>query len=467
MQSPPRTPFRDVSLRYATTMPDGSGAHGLLVESHGGRPTKIEGNPLHPTTAGSSNARIQATILGLYDPDRSQSAMHGEEKKSWADFSAAWAELDARYAANGGQGLALLSEPFNSPTLARLAGEFAARYPAARLVSWAPVSDESVLNGTREAFGADLQPLYHFDKAKVILALDSDFLMTESDDVRNARGFAAGRRIKQPSDSMNRLYVAEATQTVTGGNADHRLRCESGRIGTLLARLGAKLAAGGSSSALDATTEKWLDAVAQDLKQAHGAGLIVVGRRQPAAVHAAAMALNSMLGHVGQTLSLHENPDAYRSDDSAMANLVSAMNGGGVSCLVTLGANPAYAAPADADFVAAMQQVETTIHFGLYRDETAAASSWHLPQAHYLESWGDARAADGTLSVVQPLIAPLLRRRFDSRFASRYWPLGPRPPPTIQVRSSWRRHRSAAPTSRRPGRACCTTDCSSIVRFRP
>jgi molybdopterin-containing oxidoreductase family iron-sulfur binding subunit len=403
-----------IPVQYATTMPAGHSAYGLVVESHEGRPTKIEGNTMHPSTLGASSSAIQASILGLYDPDRSRSVMHGVESKSWDDFAAAWGELEAGFELDGGQGLAVLAQPGSSPTLARLAAAFRARFPNARWVNWEPLGDENLLAGAEQATGSPLRPIYHYDKANVIVSLDSDFLLTEPESIRHARGFADGRRVASTSDSMNRLYAAESALSLTGGNAEHRVRVPSGMIGRLLANVAGRLA---SELGLASTPkyraietpggDDWVAAVVQDLAASRGKSLIVAGSRQPAEVHAAALAMNALLGNVGTTLTFHGMPDAERSSRSDFAGLTSAMRDGSVGCLVVLGGNPAYDAPADLDFAGALGQVGTVVHLGEYRDETGNLASWHIPEAHYLESWGDARAADGTASVVQPLIAPL------------------------------------------------------------
>ena len=227
---------------YATTMPFGRSNYGLIVESHEGRPTKIEGNPAHPSTLGASSSRIQASVLGLYDPDRSQTVRLKGEAKSWTDFVTAWAELSKAHAADGGAGLAVLSESFSSPTLARLTTEFRARYPKATWATYEAVSDENRLAGLRSATGRDLDLMLKIDQASVILALDADPLLTDPEMIRHARGFAAGRRAGASGGVMNRLYVVEGVFSLTGAMADHRLRLESRQIAAFLAALAARIA---------------------------------------------------------------------------------------------------------------------------------------------------------------------------------------------------------------------------------
>lgn len=222
---------------YATTMPFGNSSYGLVVECHEGRPTKIEGNPEHPSTLGASNILIQASILGLYDPDRSKSVMHNGREKSFEDFYAFWSELYSTYSSNRGKGLAVLSESFSSPTLARYKKEFAKNFPDAIWSTYEPISDENILRAAKNVSGKSLRPIYHYDKADVILSLDSDFLQTESENLTAARGFAEGRNINNNNGSMNRLYAVESSYTVTGAMADHRMRLSNYQIGEFLRAL--------------------------------------------------------------------------------------------------------------------------------------------------------------------------------------------------------------------------------------
>ena len=401
-----------VARYYATTMPFGRSAYGLIVESHEGRPTKLEGNPSHPSTLGASSSRVQASVLGLYDADRSQTVRQGGEAKSWADFVTAWGELAKAHAADGGAGLAILSESFASPTLARLAAELRARYPKLTWATYEAVSDENRLAGIRSATGRDLELMLRFDRATVILALDADPLLTDPEMIRQTRGFAAGRRAAASGGEMNRLYAVEGVYSLTGAMADHRLRLESRQIAPFLAALAARLGAAGSPGAdVPGVDPRWIDVLAKDLLANRGKGLIVAGDRQPAAVHAAVCALNTHLGNTGTTVSYYETKDAVLPSLSSLTALVTAMQAGTVQTLVVLGGNPVFDAPADLDFTAALAKVPQSIVLGHSVDETSVKATWHLPRAHYLESWGDARAVGGTVSVVQPLILPLFGGR--------------------------------------------------------
>jgi MoCo/4Fe-4S cofactor protein with predicted Tat translocation signal len=402
---------------YATTMPFLRSAYGLIVESHEGRPTKIEGNPSHPSTLGASSARVQASVLGLYDPDRSQSVTLRGSRKSWSDFVKAWGQLAEVHAADGGASLAVLSESFSSPTLARLAAELRGQYPRLQWATYEAVSDENRLAGLRSATGRDLDLMLRLDQASVILALDADPLLTDPEMIRHARGFAAGRRAGSSGGEMNRLYAVEGVYSLTGAMADHRLRLESRQIAPFLAALAARLAppAAGAASLAGAgvpgVDPRWIGALAKDLLANRGKGLIVAGERQPAAVHAAVCALNTHLGNTGRTVTYHETKDAVLPSVSSLASLVSAMKAGAIKTLVVLGGNPVFDAPADLDFASAMAKVPHSIALGHTIDETSSKAEWHIPRAHYLESWADARAVGGTLSVVQPLILPLFGGR--------------------------------------------------------
>jgi MoCo/4Fe-4S cofactor protein with predicted Tat translocation signal len=404
-----------IPRNYATTFPFRRSAYGLIVESHEGRPTKIEGNPAHPSTLGGSSVRVQASVLSLFDPDRSQSITLKGARKSWNDFVTAWGQLSKEHAADGGARLAVLSESFSSPTQARLVSELRTRFPRLQWATYDAVSDENRLAGLRQAAGRDVDLMLRLDRAAVILCLDADPLLTDPEAIRHSRGFADGRRAGASGGAMNRLYAVEGVYSLTGTMADHRLRLESRQIGAFLAALAARLGAPGASSqagaAVTGVDPRWIDAVAKDLLANRGKGLIIAGERQPAGVHAAVCALNAHLGNTGKTVSYYETKDAALPSVSSLTSLVSAMKGGAVQTLVILGGNPVFDAPADLDFASAMAKVPHTIVLGHTVDETSSGAEWHIPHAHYLESWGDARAAGGTLSVVQPLILPLFGGR--------------------------------------------------------
>ncbi len=406
-----------VAQYYATTMPFGADAFGLIVESHEGRPTKIEGNPKHPSTMGKSNTFVQASILNLYDPDRSNSPLNKGAEATWDDFVTYWRGLLAKYAQNGGTGLAVLTESFASPTMVRLASEFRKTYPKARWASYETVSDEDIFAAAKDATGKEARPVYHFDKAKVILSLDSDFVYLESDNIRNAAGFAAGRRVTSENDDMNRLYAVECDYSLTGAMADHRQRIARRRVGEFAAALVAELRAQGLSIEADLPSNarefdaEWIKILASDLIRAGRDALVVAGRSQPPFVHLLAFMINNALGSIGNTLVFQENETIGQSRFLEMASLTGEMKSGKIETLVIFGGNPMYDAPVDLDFTGALSKVPHTVHLSQRVDETSSACEWHLPEAHYLEAWGDARSYDGTRSIIQPLIAPLLDGR--------------------------------------------------------
>ena len=357
-------------------------------------------------------------MLGLYDPDRSQSVRLKGEPKSWSDFVTAWGQLSKAHAADGGAGLAVLSESFSSPTLARLASEFRARYPRTIWATYEAVSDENRLAGLRSATGRDLDLMLRLDQASVILALDADPLLTDPEMIRHARGFAAGRRAGASGGAMNRLYAVEGVYSLTGAMADHRLRLESRQIAPFLAALAARLvppAAGATSLAgagVPGVDPRWIDALAKDLLANRGKGLIVAGERQPAAVHAAVCALNTHLGNTGRTVSYYETKDAALPSVSSLASLVSAMKGGAVQTLVVLGGQSCVRCPRRSRLRLGHGEGPSLDRARAHgRRNIRPRRSGTCPRAHYLESWGDARAVGGTLSVVQPLILPLFGGR--------------------------------------------------------
>jgi len=407
---------------YATSLSVGTGAVGVVVETHEGRPTKVEGNELHPASMGGTDIRTQAEILNLYDPDRANLITENGALRSWVDFVEYWRTLEPDYKKSGGEGLALLTEPFGSPTLARLKKEFQRVYPKAHFVSYDAVSQENRDAGLKEATGRPMQPVYELEKADVVLSLDMDFLQTEEDSARHARQFARGRRVMTPGDKMNRLYVVEAVHSVTGGMADNRLRLPASKIGAFTAALALELEKHGltiaGSDALAAYASHdfdrhWIEALAKDLVAHRGRNLVLVGQRQPAGVHALAFAINSALGNLGRTVGYREYTEESRSDRKALAGLTEEMKKGSVSTLIMIGGDPVYNAPADLDFAGAMKFVSNTVHLTMSLGETSEASKWVITRTHAFEQWGDVRSSDGSLGVVQPLIDPLFGSKGD------------------------------------------------------
>jgi molybdopterin-containing oxidoreductase family iron-sulfur binding subunit len=391
-------------LFFATAFGHDGYARGLLVESHEGRPTKIEGNPDHPSSLGATDVFGQAHVLGLYDPDRSKAVHYLGQLRTWADFRAALREPLARQKAKGGAGLRFLTGRSTSPSLAAQMQAVLAAFPQAKWVSWEPAGRDNTREGARLAFGEPLEAHYHLDKADVVLSLEFDFVAGHPDSLRLVREHGARRRPGGEAGGLNRLYVVEGSPSLAGASADHRLALRGSEIEGFARALAAELGlavAGGAAHA-------WTKPLAADLKRAGARGLVLVGESQPPAVHAIAHAVNEALGAVGTTVHYTVPAEAQPGGEgAALAGLVSEMRDGAVEMLVVLGANPAYAAPADLGIAEALDKVPFRVHHGLYNDETAARCHWHLPASHALESWGDLRAADGTASIVQPLIAPL------------------------------------------------------------
>ncbi len=391
-------------LFYATAMSLGGVATGLLVEAHDGRPTKIEGNPDHLFSRGAASAFHQASILGLYDPDRSREVMHDGQPSTWDEFAGFAKD---HFSAAASERLRFLSQTVNSPSLEAVRAHALSRFPQAKWIEYEPISEDQVFAGSELAFGRVLRPIYHFDQADVILSLDADFLALDSPAVAYTKEFSARRRVAARKDSMNRLYAVESQFSVTGAMADHRLRLRAGEIAEFAADLARELSLlpAGLNILNNDPRRKWLAALARDLKKSAGRSLVLAGPRQPAAVHAAEHWINHALGNSGKTVTYVET--ARRPQLPALEELASDISAGRVETLVILGGNPAYDAPADLEFSRAIQKAPTTIHLGAERNETGVLAKWHLPEAHYLESWGDARAVDGTASIQQPLIQPL------------------------------------------------------------
>jgi molybdopterin-containing oxidoreductase family iron-sulfur binding subunit len=395
-------------LFYATAMPLGGISTGLLVESHEGRPTKIEGNPLHPGSLGASDVFAQAAVLGLYDPDRSQTLTNLGDIRPWSAFlGTIRAALTAQQPLEGA-GFRLLTESVGSPTLAAQIREVLARLPSAKWCQWDPVSRESARAGAQLAFGEYVEAQYHLDRADIVVALDADFLGCGPGALRYARDFSARRRPER-AGGMNRLYALESMPTSTGSRADHRLPLTPGEVEraayALASAVGVRTAAATSAAP---ATQKPVAAIAADLQAHRGASLVIAGDGQPPAVHALAHAMNEALGNVGRTVIYTDPVEAAPADHlQSLRDLVNDMNSGGVDLLVIVGGNPVYTAPADLKFADAMARVNTRVHLSLYEDETSALCHWQIPEAHFLEAWSDGRAYDGTVSIVQPLIAPL------------------------------------------------------------
>jgi molybdopterin-containing oxidoreductase family iron-sulfur binding subunit len=397
---------------YATAFTRGGYALGVLAESNMGRPTKIEGNPAHPASLGATDIFAQASVLELWDPERSQALTRDGEIATWEGFLAELTGATRMLGLQRGAGLRILTETVTSPTLAAQLTGLLERYPRAQWHQYQPLNRDNVYAGARLAFKSHLEPQYRFDRAEIVVALDADFLDAMPGSVRYARDFMGTRRA-QGRASMSRLYVAESTPSLSGAAADHHASVRYFDIDLLARALARSLGVPAAGSAPDAPVDSaWFNAALQDLRAHRGRSLVIAGDQQPAQVHAMAYAINHALGNIDSTLIFTDPVMAVPIDQSeSIARLSAAMHAGEVELLVILGGNPVYCAPADLDFARGLGRVKLAVHCGLYRDETAAACRWHVPAAHYLEGWSDARAFDGTITIQQPVIAPLYAGR--------------------------------------------------------
>jgi molybdopterin-containing oxidoreductase family iron-sulfur binding subunit len=397
-------------LFFATAMSLGGVATGLLVESHEGRPTKIEGNPLHPGSLGAADVFGQAAILGLYDPDRARTLTNVGDILPWSAFIATVrAALTAQQPLQGA-GVRILTETVNSPSLAAQIQALLARFPSAKWHQWDPASRENARAGAMAAFGQYVETHYRIDQADVILALDADFIGCGPASLRYAKDFAARRRPAEP-ERMNRLYALEAMPTSTGSRADHRLPVRPSEIGALARQIAAAVGVGTAAAAGTPASDdrqKFVAAVAKDLQAHRGTSVVIAGESQPPAIHALVHAINQALGNVGKTVVYTDPVEAAPVDQlQSIRDLTADMEAGRVDLLVILGGNPVYTAPADVPFATALERVQTRVHLSQHGDETSELCHWQIPEAHFLEAWSDARGFDGTVSIVQPLIAPL------------------------------------------------------------
>jgi molybdopterin-containing oxidoreductase family iron-sulfur binding subunit len=422
--------------RFATALESSGFASSLLVTSYDGRPIKIEGNPQHPATLGACTARSQAAILDLYDPDHSRGLVQTHQgvayPRTWKEFDPFFAGVLAKARENAGASLAVVAEPSSSLALAALRARFFEAYPKARWVDWEPIGRENELAGAKLAFGRVVRALLRVEAARTLVTIDCDLFGEHPSALANARGFAKRRAPTGPD--VQRVWAIESAPTTVGAAADHRLALRAEQmlpfVLALEARVQAKLGAGldaalkptapaptgGFLAAAEVTA--YLDSLANELAEHRGESLLVSGRGRSAAVHAVVHRLNAALGNAGRTVQYVDDVEPRTSAVAALTDLVRQMDGGSIECLVVLGANPAYDAPADVDFRGALRKVALSIHLGDYRDETGRACTWHLPRAHFLEAWGDAQSWDGTRCTMQPLIDPIFPRRSNLELAA-------------------------------------------------
>jgi molybdopterin-containing oxidoreductase family iron-sulfur binding subunit len=425
-------------LFYATAMSLGASVTGLLVKSHEGRPTKVEGNPNHPSSRGATDVFAQGAVLTLYDPDRSKTITYRGRPRGWDEALDALRGALEKQRGRRGASLRLLTETVTSPTLAALLGQVLKEFPEAKWYQYEPVNRDNVHAGARLAFGPDtnVTPRYNVKDADVILSLDADFLYWGPGHLSYARDFIDRRRVRtrgpdgKPVDqaTMNRLYVVECMPSITGAKADNRLPLPPREIEPFARALAAKLGVAGVQGTVQGPAAKWVDALADDLRflgkdeprkpRPPGTTLVLAGDGQPPAVQALAHAMNQALGNFGKTVVFTRPVEARtESQFDDLGRLVGELRNGQVEMLAILGGNPVFTAPVNRNFAGALETAITrrneagqeflSFHLGLYQDETAVQCDWHIPEAHFLEAWGDTRAHDGTAALVQPLIAPL------------------------------------------------------------
>lgn len=403
-----------IPLYFASAMPFAGYATPVLVESHEGRPTKVEGNPDHPAGVGS-DVFAQASILDMYDPDRSQSVTYTGNIRSWSDYATAIkGPLNSQNAVQGA-GFRILTRTISSPTLAGQLNAVLGAYPQAKWVQYDPLNRDNARAGSKLAFGQYVETRYALDKADVILSLDGDFLSSGYPGfLMYARQFAS-RRSPDLKEKMSRFYMVESSPTNTGGKADHRLPVRASEVEQVARTIAAGLGVGNGSPKSE--QQKFVAALVKDLEAHKGAAVVIAGDNQPPAVHALAHAMNAALGAVGNTLIYTDPVEAKPEDQTAaLKELVDDMNGGKVDLLLIVGGNPVYDAPADFKFGEAMGKVQLRVQHSLYQNETTDFVHWHINATHYLEQWGDGRSLDGTATLTQPLIAPLYDGKSEYEF---------------------------------------------------
>jgi MoCo/4Fe-4S cofactor protein with predicted Tat translocation signal len=392
-----------IPLFYATAIPLGGYARGLLVESHMNRPTKIEGNPDHPASLGATGIFEQASILNLYDPDRSQAVLHEGRLSTWSDFTGAFSTEAQAINLRKGEGLAILTGTTTSPTLISQINAVRAQWPTAKWYVHEPSVNPGMAAAARQIAGRGAFVAYDFSQANVIVSLESDFLNTGPAALAYARKFA-GRRKVDGGETPCRLYAIESEPTVSGSLADHHLPVKSSAIPRIAYQLARACGVAGVPD-VSGSAPEWMKAVADNLKNARGRCVVIPGEYQPESVHLAAFAINASLGNLGTTVRVLEGVEPENT--YSLAELTSDLNGGHVETLVILGSNPMYTAPVTLGFAEAIRKARMVVRLGHSFDETSRWSHWHVPEAHYLETWSDSRAFDGTVTIQQPLIQPL------------------------------------------------------------
>ena len=399
-------------LYYASAMPFQDALAGIVVENHEGRPGKIEGNEMHPASRGNTSIFGQAAILNMYDPDRSRYVRKNGERSSVSNF----AKYCANHFSDTEQNIAFVSEANSSPTYNRLKENALSTFSNAQWVTYEPFGEDNALEGTKTAFGQRLRTFNHFDEANIIVSFDDDFLNPAADknSVENTKRFTSARDLESPEDEMSRLYAVESTFSLTGSNADNRLRVKSSNIENVIYALAAELSKSVNGLAAfngynnNFSEHEWIPVLAEELLQNRGESIITVGRDHAPKLHATVAAINTALDNAGKTVTYHELPHLDEQDNrESFANLVKELNNGDVDTVVLIGTNPAFTAPSDLNFADALSNATEVIHLSDYYDETSKLAKWHINRAHFLEAWGDGFSYTGTRSIIQPQIEPL------------------------------------------------------------
>ncbi len=392
-------------LFYATAFPVSGIAHPVLVETHEFRPTKVEGNPEHPASLGSTDVPTQASILGLYDPDRLQTVNFIDEVRSYPSFLVTFINELTRQQAKNGSGIRILTESVTSPTLYSQMQEALMMYPGAKWYQWEPIGHGRRM-GTQMAFGQFLNPVYKFDQADVVLSIDGNFLGNGPGGVRYARDFVSKRIMRGGNTTQSRFYAIETSPTSTGCKADHRQAMKPSEVIGFARSLAAALSGGTASGPLSGT--KFYSALVKDLQASKGKSIVIAGEDQSPEVHAVVHYINQVLGNNGTTVTFTPSLEPKPADQWAeLQSLVQDLRSGQVDLLLILGGNPVYSAPPELNLKGAIQMAKLRVRLGDQLDETSEVCQWNIPMAHPFEHWSDAPAYDGTVSIMQPLIAPL------------------------------------------------------------
>ena len=429
-------------LYFATAFSMSGVSTGVLMESHMGRPTKVEGNPLHPSSKGSSNVMTQASVLNLYDPDRSQTINFLGEIRSYGSFLSVIESVIAEEQPKKGAGIRILTETIGSPSLGDQLKGVLASFPAAKWYQWEPLGGQGARMGSKLAFGQFVNTIYNFDAADVVLSLDSDFLCTGPASARYARDFSSKRRVASEGQAVvSRFYAIESTPMTTGAKADHRFRVKPSEMAGVVRALASAVGASGAGGT--APSQPWFNALVKDLQAHKGSSIVIAGEDQSPEVHALVHAINGALGNTGKTVVYTDPVEANPADQMAdLKALCADLDSGKVEVLFILGGNPVFNAPADLGFADKLIKAKLRVRLGLYDDETSALCQWHIPEAHPLEYWSDGRAHDGTVTIMQPLIAPLYGGKSPHEFISIFTET-PEQSSYDTVRQYWQKQRKA------------------------